>query len=127
MKAQVVVTVAVRAALLTIALTAVAAAGLPQAAASAQGGPQPKQAPGALSSSHVAARSGTVPDSYIVSLRSGDAGVVAAEQAGRDGASVTHVFRSAMRGYAARMTPRRPPGWPPTAAWPQWCPTGTSA
>lgn len=105
MKAQVVVTVAVRAALLTIALTAVAAAGLPQAAASAHGGPQPKQAPGALSSSHVAARSGTVPDSYIVSLRSGDAGVVAAEQAGRDGASVTHVFRSAMRGYAARMTP----------------------
>ncbi|HEX5524047.1 MAG TPA: S8 family serine peptidase [Pedococcus sp.] len=105
MKAQVVVTVAVRAALLTIALTAVAAAGLPQAAASAQGGPQPKQASGAPSASHVAARSGTVPDSYIVSLRSGDAGVVAAEQAGRDGASVTHVFRSAMRGYAARMTP----------------------
>ncbi|HET8981843.1 MAG TPA: S8 family peptidase [Pedococcus sp.] len=105
MKAQVVVTMAVRAALLTIALTAVAAAGLPQAAASAQGGSQPKQAPGALSSSHVAARSGTVPDSYIVSLRSGDAGAVAAEQAGREGASVTHVFRSAMRGYAARMTP----------------------
>ncbi len=42
--------------------------------------------------------------SYIVTLTSGDPGSVAAEHARREGASVDHVYRHALRGYAARMS-----------------------
>ncbi|HWC25784.1 MAG TPA: S8 family serine peptidase [Solirubrobacteraceae bacterium] len=42
--------------------------------------------------------------SYIVTLSSGDPGSVAAEHARREGASVEHVYRHALRGYAARMS-----------------------
>jgi len=44
--------------------------------------------------------------SYIVTLRSGDPGVVAARHARANGAEVEHVYRHALRGYAARMTAR---------------------
>jgi subtilisin len=45
-----------------------------------------------------------VPDSYIVTLDSGDPGVVAAEHARTRGAKVQFVYRSALRGYAAHMS-----------------------
>jgi len=42
--------------------------------------------------------------SYIVTLRSGDPGVVSARHARANGAEVEHVYRHALRGYSARMT-----------------------
>ena len=42
--------------------------------------------------------------SYIVTLNSGDPAAVAASDARRYGASVDHVYRYAVRGYAARMS-----------------------
>ncbi len=42
--------------------------------------------------------------SYIVSLRSGDPGQIAAEQGRRRGTQIRHVYRHAMRGYAASMS-----------------------
>ncbi|MEA2192737.1 MAG: in [Solirubrobacteraceae bacterium] len=41
---------------------------------------------------------------YIVTLNSGDPATVAADDARRHGASVDHVYRNAMRGYAAHMS-----------------------
>jgi len=45
-----------------------------------------------------------LPGSYIVTLRSGEPGEVAEEHARRHGAGIDHVYRHAMRGYAARMS-----------------------
>jgi subtilisin family serine protease len=45
-----------------------------------------------------------VPGAYIVVLRSGSPEAIAAEHAPLVGARVTHVYRSALRGYAARMS-----------------------
>jgi subtilisin len=45
-----------------------------------------------------------VPNSYIVTLRAGDPDSVAADHARSRGASVDHVYRSALRGYAAHMS-----------------------
>jgi len=42
--------------------------------------------------------------SYIVTLSSGDPGAVSAEHARRAGASIDHVYRHALRGYAAHMS-----------------------
>jgi len=42
--------------------------------------------------------------SYIVTLAAGDPGAVAGEHARSHGATVTHVYRHALRGYAARMS-----------------------
>jgi subtilisin family serine protease len=44
-----------------------------------------------------------IPGSYVVNLRAGDPGVVAAEHA-RFGVRVTQVLRTALRGYTARMS-----------------------
>jgi subtilisin len=45
-----------------------------------------------------------VPGSYIVTLKSGDPDAVSAEHGRRYGASVDHVYRSALRGYAAHFS-----------------------
>jgi subtilisin len=45
-----------------------------------------------------------VANSYIVTLRAGDPDSVAADHARSRGASVDHVYRSALRGYAAHMS-----------------------
>ena len=47
---------------------------------------------------------GAGPRSYIVVLNAGDPGAVAAEHARRHNASVQHVYRHALRGYAAVMS-----------------------
>ncbi|MGI8876361.1 MAG: S8 family serine peptidase [Egibacteraceae bacterium] len=49
---------------------------------------------------------GVVPGAYIVVLESGDPGAVAAEHSRAHNASVAHVYRHALRGYAARMSER---------------------
>ena len=114
--------VAGRSACLALALVAAAATGLPQAAAvqSVDASTSPARAasagatPDALARSAASgpslsrsdtARRGVVPDSYIVTLRSGDPGSVAGEHSRAQKAGVTHVFRKAVRGYSARMTP----------------------
>jgi subtilisin family serine protease len=48
----------------------------------------------------------TVPGSYIVVLESGDPGSVAAEHRRNHDTSVRYVYRHALRGYAALMSPR---------------------
>jgi subtilisin len=58
---------------------------------------------GLLTSSAAAAR---IPGAYIVTLRSGDPGAAAADAQRRHGASVDHVYRHALRGYAAHMSAR---------------------
>lgn len=45
-----------------------------------------------------------IPGAYIVTLHAGDPDAVAADHGRRHGASVDHVYRSALRGYAARMS-----------------------
>ncbi|MEX0658332.1 MAG: S8 family serine peptidase, partial [Egibacteraceae bacterium] len=47
-----------------------------------------------------------IPGAYIVVLESGDPGAVAAEHSRAHNASVAHVYRHALRGYAARMSER---------------------
>lgn len=49
---------------------------------------------------------GAIPGSYIVVLESGAPGSVAAEHRRDHDAAVTHVYRNALRGYAARMSER---------------------
>jgi subtilisin len=53
-----------------------------------------------------AADAGAVPGSYIVVLASGDPSTVAAEHSRAHDAAVTFVYRSALRGYAARLSDR---------------------
>jgi subtilisin len=55
-------------------------------------------------SAAAAAPGQAIPDSYIVTLRTGDPGTVAADHARRHGAAVDHVYRNALRGYAAHMS-----------------------
>ncbi|MFZ5869922.1 MAG: S8 family peptidase [Actinomycetota bacterium] len=50
------------------------------------------------------AADGVVPGSYIVALDAADPAAVAAEHGRRLGVSVDYVYRSALRGYAARMS-----------------------
>ena len=50
------------------------------------------------------AAAGAIPGSYIVVLNEGEPGAVAAEHSRRYNSSVTHVYRDALRGYAARMS-----------------------
>jgi subtilisin family serine protease len=45
-----------------------------------------------------------IPGAYIVTLDAGDPDAVAADHGRRHGAQVDHVYRSALRGYAARMS-----------------------
>jgi subtilisin len=47
-----------------------------------------------------------IPGAYIVTLRSGDPSAAAGDAARRHGADVEHVYRHALRGYAARMSAR---------------------
>jgi subtilisin len=47
---------------------------------------------------------GVIPGSYIVALRGGDPGEVAGEHGRRYGAKVDHIYRHAVRGYAACMS-----------------------
>jgi subtilisin len=54
--------------------------------------------------SAAAAPGQVVPGSYIVTLRAGDPGAVAADHARRHGVAVEHLYRSALRGYAAHMS-----------------------
>jgi subtilisin len=51
-----------------------------------------------------AAQGGVVPGSYIVTLKGGNADTIAREQAQREGATVDHVYRYALRGYSAHMS-----------------------
>jgi subtilisin family serine protease len=52
------------------------------------------------------AHAAALPDRYVVVLKDGvDAGAVAAEHARRDHAQVSHVYGTALRGYAARLSP----------------------
>ena len=50
-------------------------------------------------------RPAEIPGAYIVTLRSGDPGDAAEDARRRHGAEVTHVYRTALRGYAANMSP----------------------
>jgi subtilisin len=70
---------------LTVAIVAAAAVGVPVAVAQPAG-------------------DGVIPGSYIVALDSGDPGAVAKEHGQRHGAAVDHVYRHALRGYAAHMS-----------------------
>jgi subtilisin len=54
--------------------------------------------------SATAAPGQVVPGSYIVTLRAGDPGAVAGDHGRRYGAAVDHVYRNALRGYAAHMS-----------------------
>jgi subtilisin len=87
---------------LAILLTAISLVGLmvPAAGAAASGA-----APG---NRFVPAPAGAevVPGSYIVVLSAGHPSEVAADHARAYNASVTHVYRHALRGYAARMSPQ---------------------
>ncbi len=47
---------------------------------------------------------GVVPGSYIVTLKAGDPDAVARDHALRQGASIDHVYRYALHGYAAQMS-----------------------
>jgi subtilisin family serine protease len=47
-----------------------------------------------------------IPGGYIVTLRSGDPAAAGGDAARRHGADVVHVYRHALRGYAARMSAR---------------------
>ena len=58
---------------------------------------------GLMSGSAAAAE---IPGAYIVTLSSGEPGAAAADARRRHGADVEHVYRYAVRGYAARMSPR---------------------
>jgi subtilisin len=71
-------------------------------AASASSGSTRGPAPG----SQAAEDAGAVPGSYIVVLASGDPSTVAAEHSRAHDAAVTFVYRSALRGYAARLSDR---------------------
>jgi subtilisin family serine protease len=73
-----------------LAAGALAAAGLAALPTSAGAAPDPE----------------VVPGSYIVTLRSGDPDQVAKEHGNKYGASVDHVYRSALRGYAAHFSER---------------------
>jgi subtilisin len=53
-----------------------------------------------------AAQAAEIPGSYIVTLNSGDPGAAADDARSRHGADVAHVYRRALRGYAARMSAR---------------------
>ena len=48
---------------------------------------------------------GVIAGSYIVTLNAGDPDTIAREQAQTQGATLDHVYRYALRGYAARMSP----------------------
>ena len=58
----------------------------------------------ALSAAPSPASAAPISGSYIVTLNSGDPAVAAASDARNYGASVDHVYRHALRGYAARMS-----------------------
>jgi len=47
-----------------------------------------------------------IPGAYIVTLKSGDPAAAADDARTRHGATVSHVYRYAMRGYAGHMSPR---------------------
>jgi subtilisin family serine protease len=53
-----------------------------------------------------AAAAGEIPGAYIVTLRSGEPSAAAEDARRRHGASVEHVYRHAVRGYAAHMSAR---------------------
>lgn len=58
----------------------------------------------ALTPVAASAASSAAADSYIVTLRTGDPGEVSGKHAQKYGASVDHVYKHALRGYAARMS-----------------------
>lgn len=79
-----------------VALAVVALIGLPPTAAPAL------RAQGELGLAGLATGA-VIPDSYLVTLRSGDPDAVAAEHAGL-GAHIKHVLHAALHGYTARMS-----------------------
>ena len=63
-------------------------------------------APLALGAVATAATAAEIPGAYIVTLKSGDPAAAADDARTRHGATVSHVYRYAMRGYAGHMSPR---------------------
>ena len=62
-------------------------------------------APAAPQGAAAGAQDGSViPGAYLVTLRSGDPGAVAGEHARAHGAQIAHVYRAAVRGYAAHFS-----------------------
>lgn len=84
----------------TMAVFTLATLAVPAAAVAARPDPAARTGP-----AHGADRPQAVPGSYIVSLRSGSPDKVSDRHARKYGAGVDHVYRSALRGYSARMSP----------------------
>jgi len=62
--------------------------------------------PLAMSAVATTAAAAEIPGAYIVTLKSGDPAAAADDARSRHGANVSHVYRYAVRGYAAHMSPR---------------------
>ena len=75
------------------------------AVAAAATTPSALAAPGAYPPPPPPPPAGVIAGSYIVTLNAGDPDTIAREQAQTQGATLDHVYRYALRGYAARMSP----------------------
>lgn len=88
-----------------LAMTAAVPAAAPAQASAPTGRPSVAAAGRPAPPGTGASATGVVAGAYIVTLRSGEPDVVAAQHVKGVGGTVTHTYGSAMRGYAARMSP----------------------